>query len=256
MKRILRRSGTAVTEIVFPARCALCRDFLGDEPSHPFCMNCLSGFLLLEPPYCSRCGTPFADPKGEDHLCGECLSRTPPFSIARSLGRYDERLMSAIHSFKYGGKIQTGVALGEMMARRIYSGISIRDFSLIIPIPLHPKRLRERGFNQSLILARQIARGQSLPVDYRSLERAIDTAPQTALKKTERSRNVKGAFIVNNRDAVKGKKILLVDDVLTTGSTVRECARILLASGAEDVAVLTLARAVYDTHGKASSLRQ
>ncbi|MBN2688741.1 MAG: ComF family protein [Deltaproteobacteria bacterium] len=248
MKCTIRNSGAAVIEIVFPSRCVVCGDFLDDGISRPFCMNCLSGFHLIASPHCTRCGIPFSDLQGEDHLCGKCLSSEQFFSMARALGRYEDTLMTAIHTFKYGRNIPVGTALGRMMACGTYGGLSLEDFSLILPVPLHPKRLRERGFNQSGILAREIARKQSLSVDYESLERTIDTEPQTALRKTERSRNIRGAFNVRNRHTIKGKKILLIDDVFTTGSTVRECARVLLANGAEDVAVLTLARALYHKH--------
>ncbi len=152
--------------------------------------------------------------------------------------------MDAVHRFKYGRKISVGTALGRMMAQRTYSALTIEDFSMVIPVPLHVKRLRERGFNQSGILAREIARTCSIPLDCASLERKVDTKPQTALKKTERAKNIRGAFAVTNPDNVEGKKILLIDDVFTTGSTLRECARVLIRNGAKEVAALTLARAI------------
>jgi len=115
---------------------------------------------------------------------------------------------------------------------------------LIIPVPLHRRRLKERGFNQSVILAREVARAHSIHLDFETLKRTIHTKPQTGLGRKQRSANVKGAFEVADRERVKGERVVLIDDVYTTGSTVRECARVLVKNGVEEVAVLTLARAV------------
>jgi len=129
------------------------------------------------------------------------------------------------------------------MAHYDYDSFDIRDYSLIIPVPLHPIRLRKRGFNQSVILARHIAHRFSLPLDFSALRRRVDTVPQVNLGKTERGKNIKGAFEVVCSEKIRDQKVLLVDDVYTTGSTVRECTRTLLRGRAKEVAVLTLARA-------------
>jgi ComF family protein len=118
------------------------------------------------------------------------------------------------------------------------------EYDVIMPVPLHVGRLRERGFNQSLLLARVIARKFPVEIDFMTLRRAVGTAPQTGLRKEDRAANVRGAFELGDRARVKGKKVLIIDDVYTTGSTVRECARILLKGGARSVGVLTLARAL------------
>ncbi len=130
------------------------------------------------------------------------------------------------------------------MAGLDYGGFRIRDCTLIIPVPLHRKRLRERSFNQSLILAREISRRHSIPINFNVLKRKVHTEPQVSLGKADRGPNVRGAFEVVEKKAITGEKILLVDDVYTTGSTVKECARVLRTNGAAEVAVLTLARAV------------
>jgi len=168
---------------------------------------------------------------------------SPPFSMARALGKYEGALLDTIHLFKYHGKISAGEALGRMMAKTSYDFLVIGDYSLIIPVPLHPKRLRERGFNQSLILARQISKIFSIPLDFITLRRKIRTEAQVNLSRQKRVANVRGAFEVTARNGIEGKKILLIDDVYTTGSTVKECSEILMKNGAEEVAVLTLARA-------------
>jgi len=130
------------------------------------------------------------------------------------------------------------------MAEYPYASFNIHDFSLIMPVPLHPARLRERGFNQSVLLAREIARRLSIPLDFMTLKRYIYTEPQVHLGKKERASNVKGAFDVADTGKIVDRNILLVDDVYTTGSTVQECARVLVKNGASSVAVLTLARVV------------
>jgi len=162
--------------------------------------------------------------------------------MARSWGRYEGALLDAIHLFKYHGHISVGEALGKMMARAPYDSLETGDCSLVIPVPLHPKRLRERGFNQSLVLARQVAKWNATPLDFSALGRQVHTEAQVTLSGKKRRANVRGVFAVNDRSRVAGHRILLIDDVYTTGSTVMECARVLMKNGAREVVVLTLAR--------------
>jgi ComF family protein len=220
--------------------CGILLDGPGGES---FCSSCFSLIRFIASPLCPCCGIPMAG-AGVDHLCGACLVSRPPYAIARAVARYESVLLDAIHAFKYKGKITTGEVLGKIMADHVYPGFSIADYSLIIPVPLHPKRLRERGFNQAVILAREISRRFSIPLDYLTLRRQVFTEPQVNLGKDQRTANVRGAFAVKHEKKVQGQKIILVDDVFTTGSTVRECAGALMAHGAAEVAVLTLARAV------------
>jgi ComF family protein len=177
-------------------------------------------------------------------MCGDCITSQPAFSVARAVGSYETTLLEAIHRFKYNGKISIGEALGKFMAEFKYSDFNIADYSVIMPVPLHPKKLRARGFNQSLVLAREISKYFSLPLDFLILKRHIRTEPQINLGKKERESNVRGAFSVTNPHKIQGQKIILVDDVYTSGSTVKECARILMKNKADKIAVLTLARAV------------
>lgn len=137
-----------------------------------------------------------------------------------------------------------GERLGKLMAEFPYPAFNIMDYSLIMPVPLHPRRLRQRGFNQAAILAREISRRFSIALDFSSLERVVFTDSQASLGKEKREINVKAAFAVADPGKITGQKIILVDDVLTTGSTAKECARALLKHKAEQVAVLTLARTV------------
>jgi len=213
------------------------------EKKLTFCPDCFSQIEFLHSPLCSHCGQPYSEPGERDHVCGECLLASPPFLIARAVGQYDRVLMDVIHRFKYGGKVSVGERLGEFMASYTYPSLAIADYSLIIPVPLHPRRLRQRGFNQAIILAREISRLHSLRLDFLSLQRVVFTEPQVGLGKDMRELNIRGAFHVADAERIRGEKVILVDDVYTTGSTVKECARVLMRNKVEQVSVLTLARA-------------
>jgi ComF family protein len=158
---------------------------------------------------------------------------------------YQGVLQDAIHRLKYGRDITLAKALGQMMANFPYPAFNFHDYTLVMPVPLHVKRLRARGFNQSLLLAHSIAKRHGLQLDYRTLARSTDTAPQINFGRKERQLNVKGAFTVTTSKRIKGMSIVLVDDVLTTGSTAWECARVLKRAGAASVAVLTLCRTLH-----------
>ncbi|MBI3752936.1 MAG: ComF family protein [Deltaproteobacteria bacterium] len=163
-----------------------------------------------------------------------------PFLKARSIGAYEGVLLEAIHMFKYSGKTSLAKPLGKLMA----DGFSNKGCDLVVPVPLHKTRLKERGFNQSLFLARELAAIHNLPVDYIHLKRIRATDPQINLKEKERVKNVRGAFAAADGKVFIDKHILLIDDVYTTGATIRECGRILKRAGAKGIDVLTLARVV------------
>jgi ComF family protein len=150
-----------------------------------------------------------------------------------------------VQKFKYGRKVSLGKPLGRLLARGCDAFLSEIQVDLVVPVPLHPKRLRWRGFNQSVLLARQIGRAYKVSIDPFVLMRSRETAAQTQLAEDERLKNVRGAFALNPQRSVKQKSILLVDDVYTSGATVNECSRTLKRGGAKQVFVLTLARAVY-----------
>jgi len=232
-----------LADILFPPQCIICGGSPKKGGETPFCSECFSKIAFIQPPLCACCGLPFTGAGSMNHLCGDCIFRKPFFSTARALGIYDTILLDTIHLFKYSGRILIGERIGAVMAEHRYDSLNISDFSLIIPVPLHPKKLKERGFNQSLVLGRELAKKFSLPLDFGTLKRRIDTKPQVNLGRSERIKNVKGAFMVKEKSRIKGEKVLLVDDVYTTGSTVNECARLLREAKATDVAVLTLARA-------------
>ncbi len=216
------------------------------------CPDCLKDFVAISSPICECCGMMFKGREDDNHLCGECLMQPKKFRMARAALACDPQLMAVIHRFKYAGKSQLARPLG-----RLILGVYLRHWQnekvdLILPIPLHPKRMRRRGFNQSYLLidswksfCKPMADELStIPVKTDVLSRAQATLPQTGLGRQQRLHNIKGAFKVRIPEKVCGKKVLLVDDVYTTGATVNECARILLKAGAQIVDVLTVARAV------------
>lgn len=242
----MREILTGIADLIFPPRCAACDALLARHGPLPFCTPCLEGIRFIRSPLCPRCGVPFPAAEGEDHLCGDCLTLERPYAVARSVGRYEETLLAAIHRFKYRGRDGIGRSLGAIMADFAAAIWDMQAFDLIVPVPLHIKRLRQRGFNQAVILARPLAKRFAIPLDFMSLKRDRFTPPQVGLGRQERLSNVRDAFSVRHPGRIEGRKILLVDDVFTTGSTLAECSRVLLKAKAEAVAVLTLARALHD----------
>ena len=238
----MRTFFSSLVDLLYPPTCLYCGEVLEKEMP-PFCWHCLSQISFITSPCCPYCGYPYTESDEIDHPCGDCLINPPSFTLARSLGRYEGILMEVIHRFKYGRKRSIGVALGKMMALSSYPSFNIDKYDLVMPVPLHVKRLKSRTFNQALILAREIARHFSLSLDCLTLRRRLNTESQVGLSSKQREQNVKGAFVVTNAANIKGRRILLVDDVYTTGSTVMECARVLKRWGAQEVAILTVARA-------------
>ncbi len=239
----------SLLDILFPSLCPVCGGGMdrgdGGEGGPGFCRECTGGITGISGAVCTVCGIPFQSEDGPDHTCGECIGRRVPFVRARSAVVYDGAALEAIHRFKYRGEFSLAVPLGRMIAEAA-ARLDTGGFDLVVPVPLHSARLRERGFNQSLLLAREVAKTFSSEVDCLSLKRTRMTRPQIELKGEERRKNVKGAFELTGEGGdgeFKGKSVLLVDDVFTTGATARECSTILKRAGAE-VFVATVARVV------------
>ena len=231
-----------LSEVIFPPQCLGCKEILHPFNGQIFCASCNNKIKFISGSICSVCGTTFPDSPAESHLCGECLEKIPYFSFARAVFSYEEIILNAIHQFKYKRNMSIGETLASFMADFYFPDIDFTDYSLIVPVPLHVKRLRERGFNQSLILARAIEGKRKIPVDFSLLKRHKFTLTQTGSNKKERKQNIKGAFEIRNPKKILGKNIILIDDVYTTGATVNECAKTLIKAGTRKVSVLTLAR--------------
>jgi ComF family protein len=225
-------------DLFFPPVCASCLKPVFGPAS--LCDACAMEIQYLRSPLCISCGTEFTSDRGGDHVCGVCLQNPPPFTLARGIALYAPPVSILLHKLKYGTDRTVLSALSQVAV-----GFDFMDFiscDLIIPVPLYLKRLRERGLNQSLILARILFPMKTNAICPEILVRTRDTVPQTSLNGKERRRNLRGAFAVKRKEDVIGKGVCLVDDVFTTGTTVCECAGTLLRAGAKEVKVLTMAR--------------
>ena len=234
-----------LSHVILPVQCAQCTQSLWEDPIPFFCRTCWKEITPFPSPLCPRCSRPFSSPvalrHSPLHLCGVCRDKPPAYTKAWALYPYQSPLKEAIHLFKYHGKVSLARPLATLMCRAL---IHYPNVDYIIPVPLHPHRLREREYNQSLLLADHISRHIKTPVLCHVLLRTRHTPPQTTLSRSTRLKNLRRAFHINNPNQIVDQRILLIDDVLTTGSTVNECAKILRKFGASDVYVATIARMV------------
>jgi len=229
--------------LVFPSFCRLCREPLDRTGERIVCAACLEKLGPRRGPVCPRCGR-FLEGAGDDHLCARCLDRTPAFSRHRSCGVYGGTLKDLILLFKY----RSCAPLSRPLARYAQACLGAdgplwRNAEALVPVPLHPSRRRERGFNQSRLLARDLAALRGLGVLAGALVKTRKAPAQAGLRAADRERNARGAYAVRRPERVAGRTLVLIDDVTTTGATVRECARVLMEAGAEDVRAITLAQA-------------
>ena len=235
-----RRLGRLVVDAVLPPRCFNCGETVGEPDA--LCGRCWAGIAFFAPPWCARCGLPFEHPIGEAALCGECAREAPPWDRARAVFRYDKNSRRLVLSLKHGDRTHMAHAFGRWMRR---AGAEVLDGAdLVVPVPLHWTRLFHRRFNQSALLAHAIRQAGGPPVAPDWLVRRRRTPSQGHLGPLARERNVKGAFALKRGRSVEGRRLVLIDDVLTTGATAEECARVLKRAGAAFVGVLTLARAL------------
>jgi len=236
-----RRILASLTGAIYPWLCPLCQTPLAAE-GIGFCPKCAESIQPISRPFCPSCGEPFASPFGLDHRCGRCLQRKPPFARGRAYGLYQGALAEGIRRLKFSEEFSLVQSLSGLLAEAFARELADANYDLVIPVPLHPKRLRERGFNQVILLAQELCRRQRLRLDCHNLRRVRDTPPQIGLTRNQREQNLKGAFALRTPKALAGRRVLLVDDILTTGATARECARTLKRAKASGVDVLVLAR--------------
>jgi ComF family protein len=260
--------------VLFPHRCFRCNTFYFPSQQNVFsldrenvsigrdyfqvllrpflCQTCRSSIALVKSPFCRICGLPFESKEGGNHTCGTCIQTPRHFDLVRSCGVYSDGLKDLIHCFKYRQIPQLAKPLGVLLAWGFLKYFQDRTIDMIIPVPLHPKRMRSRGFNQAYLLIQAALKewlnkvhDRQLPdIATRKLVRIRATQPQTGLGRDLRRKNIRNAFAVTPYSSISNKSVLLVDDVYTTGATVDECARVLKKSGAGRVDVLSLARAV------------
>ena len=247
---------TALLDLVFPPFCPVCQQRLGEGRRDPLCGDCWEGFARIVPPQCLVCGVPFGGlPSGHvaapgpasnviPRRCGSCQRRSPPFHYARAAVRYEDIAREAVHALKFGGRRALATPLGDLLAEIAPHELPEGPPHLVIPVPLHRRRERDRGFNQALLLAGRLGVAWGIPVRSDVLVRTVPTPPQTELSATARRANVRGAFALRRPEVVSGRHVVLVDDILTTGSTVSACARCLRDAGAKTIGVLTVARVI------------
>lgn len=239
--------------ILFPSLCRWCGiPVTSDSEVTCFCSHCWRDIKWFKGPFCPSCGLPYTffhskvpQSSASGHPCGSCFKNPPPFDRAIAGGPYEGPLREAVRLFKYEKKLHVGRKLTERVVKLPHISSFFSDSSrYIIPIPLHGRRLREREYNQSAIIGSILRDLAGMPFLLNVLDRCRYTIPQVGLSLRKREENVTGAFTVNNRSLIDGKRILLVDDVYTTGATLKECARILKRYGAARIEVFTIARAV------------
>lgn len=243
--RGLRAAGGAALAAALPPLCPACREPLA-EPGG-LCPGCWSRLHFIARPYCARLGIPFPHDAGGELLSLEAIAAPPAYRRARAALCYDETAAALVHALKYGDRLDLAPTLGRWMAQ---AGRELTaEADLLVPVPLHWRRLWTRRFNQSAALAREVARACGRPAATDLVARVKATPQQVGLSRAERGRNVQGAFRVPERSKplLRGRRLVLVDDVLTSGATVDACARALLRAGAGSVDVLVLARVVHPT---------
>ncbi len=240
MRPLLELCFCRALDALFPPRCAGCFAFC----RAPFCARCAPTARVPLPPFCRVCGHPFDPGAFHDALCADCREAKSNFDCARAAFLFEGAPRLAIHRFKYNGKSALGERLAPFLHRVLERDETLRDlrFDYIAPVPLHARRERKRGFNQSEVLARALAPSINVAFAH-ALVRTRPTTPQVGLRAKERVNNVRGAFSVAPKfELPTGAFVLLVDDVFTTGATLRECAKVLRRAGAATVCAVTLAR--------------
>ncbi|HZP82613.1 MAG TPA: ComF family protein [Chthonomonadaceae bacterium] len=230
-------------DVVYPPCCLVCGERLD---AGVLCLACQREIAPISPPFCDRCGVPVAAEESVCRLCAE--GPEPPFAWSQTLGAYQGTLRRAIHRLKYDGKAALAEPLGRLLAESLDKTptplltAAHPAFDVVVPVPLHPARLRQRGFNQAERIGRVLARERGWRLDADGLRRTRYTRSQTNLSPTERAANVKGAFVAREPHRFAGQSVLLVDDVLTTTATMRECAHISREAGASRICLVALAQ--------------
>jgi len=243
----LKRAATAARamargalDLALPPLCAVCREPVG---GNGLCASCWSKLSFITRPYCERLGIPFVYDPGPGILSMEAIADPPAYHRARAAVRFDEISRALVHAFKYGDRLDLAPMLGRWITHA--GGELLADADALVPVPLHWRRLWARRFNQAAVLAKVISERCGVPVSH-AIKRVRATAQQVGLSRAERAANVQGAFRVpaGGEAAVHGRRLVLVDDVLTSGATIDTCARALLRAGAASVDVLVFARVV------------
>jgi ComF family protein len=246
---IVRGALDAVTAVLFPAPCRICESPLVRASLIPICDSCLAGLQPLAGPMCPCCGRPypkpFARPREEGlpaHLCGACRRGIYAFDCARSFAAYNDAMHSAILLLKYEQVTRLGKWFAAQLVAVVQREAELLAAQCVVPVPLHPDRRRERGYNQAELIARPLAKRLGLPLRVDLLVRKLPRPDRLLLSRNERWQSVRGAYAIKAGERVDKLRVLLVDDVFTTGATLDACSRVLRAAGAASIFGLTVAR--------------
>jgi competence protein ComFC len=232
----------AALAFLYPETCQICRAQRATALEGFVCEACRDRVRLIEPPYCEKCGLPFEGDLTTPFACTNCRDQELHFSFARSAAVARGVVLEAIHGFKYRRALWFEPFLADLLIRQAAPVLRGGEWDCLIPIPLHPTKQREREFNQAHRLARRLSVATGIPMNSKVLRRIFPTRTQTLLTRSQRAENVRGAFALRNGQHLNGLRIVLVDDVFTTGATASACAKVLLAGGAREVCVWTVAR--------------
>ena len=227
----------AALNIIFPLHCSICSSGLAPNNKYFLCDDCRKKIKLITGTTCPICGD-----GGYTSPCQACRKRKPHYTKARARTEYEGVTRELIHKFKYGGQAHLAIPLARLISELVETDVSLRRCELVVPVPLHSRKRRERGFNQSELLAENVVKRFRMRICKDELVRTVYNQPQINLDRPGRLKNVRGIFRVRRPDVFKAKRILLIDDVFTTGSTVNECSKVLVQAGAKEVSVLTVAR--------------
>jgi len=227
-----------IKELLFPAICFYCEDKIKDGI---LCKKCKEKIDFLYPPLCKFCSKPLTYNKTS--ICKDCKNKKYPYDRLISITSYKEPLVSLLYLFKYKNYDYIGEFLSSIIIEHLLKiGFNLGDYDLIIPVPLHPKKLKEREYNQTLILARFISNYFKIALKDDIIYKIKDTVSQTKLEKTKRIENIKDTFLIKDKD-MENKKIIIIDDVFTTGATLYECSKLLREKNPSNITLLTLCRA-------------
>jgi ComF family protein len=247
LRKSLRQTLDALASLVFPAPCRICGDTLLTASRIPVCAECLASLRPIGGPVCRQCGRPFASGQAvtaTQPLCHLCRREVYGFDLARSFAPYDGPMVRAITLLKYNAVAPLGSWFGARLAELAASQPELAQADVVVPVPLHPARLRERGYNQAELIARPLARRLGLPLRPLLLVRTKPRPDKLKLSRKERWRIVRGAYGLRGGSQVDKVRVLLVDDVFTTGATLDACARVLRKAGASRIVAVTVARVV------------
>lgn len=240
----VRKWSDAALSFLYPEVCALCEKERATHRDGFVGPACRAEVNFIEPPFCSRCGLPFAGDITTEFECANCREMDLQFCWARSAVVAKGSVLTAIHRFKYDRQLWFETFLGALLVGAAAAPLRSEHWDALIPVPLFPVKEREREFNQAERLARRLGEATAIPVLNKLLKRALPTPSQTRLTRKQREDNMKNAFTLRKPQKLTGKRFVMIDDVFTTGATTSACAKVLLKAGAESVVVWTLARGV------------